>query len=250
MQSTSKIIGELTVVKKFTINFQILPMQGIIANPLHIFYETKLSNTMKKSINFKSLLLHTIFISGIVILTSSCSENKTTDSEDVAEQENIDKLASDDQTAVVIDNDNGTKFVMEVAEMQMEEISLGKLAQQKGNSSRVKELGKMMEADHAKTLTELSALAQSKTISIPATMTEDSKDVYKKLDDKTRNDFDTSYSDMMVEHHEDAIELFEKASKQSEDSDIKSWATEKLPALRTHLKHAKECKEKSDKMKS
>lgn len=205
---------------------------------------------MKKSIKFKSLLVHAICIAGILLLTSSCSENKTTDSEDVAEQENIDKMASEGQTAVVIDNDNGTEFVMAVAEMQMEEISLGKLAQQKGNSVHVKEFGKMMETDHAKTLTELSALAQSKTISIPASLTEDSKDVYKKLDDKAGNDFDTNYSDMMVEHHEDAIALFEKASKDSEDSEIKSWATQKLPGLRAHLKHAKECKEKSDKMKS
>lgn len=225
-------------------------MQGIISNPLHIFYNTKPNNKMKKSIIFKSLLHHTVCIAGIVILASSCSGNRTTDSEDVAEQENIEKLASDNQTVVVIDNDNGTKFVMEVAEMQMEEISLGKLAQLKGNSAHVKEFGKMMESDHAKTLTELSALAQSKTISIPTSLTEDSKDVYKKLDDKAGNNFDTSYCDMMVEHHEDAIELFEKASKDSEDSEIKSWATQKLPGLRTHLKHAKECKEKSDKMKS
>jgi len=225
-------------------------MQGIKFNPLHIFYETKQSNIMKKLNNFKSFLLHTICIAGIVILSSSCSQNKTRDSEDVAEQENIDKMAANDQTAVVIDNDNGTQFVMQVAEMQMEEISLGKLAQQKGNSAHVKDFGKMMESDHGKTLAELSALAQSKSISIPATMTEDSKDVYKKFDDKTGNDFDRSYCDMMVEHHEDAIELFEKASKDSEDAEIKAWATQKLPGLRTHLKHAKECKEKSDKMKS
>ena len=225
-------------------------MQEILANLLHIFYETKLSNTMKKSINFKSLLLHTICIAGIVILASSCSENNTTDSKDVAEQENIEKLSSDDQTIVVIDDDNGTKFLMEVAEMQMEEISLGKLAQEKGNSVHVKEFGKMMVTDHSKTLTELSALAQSKAISIPATITEDSKDVYGKLEDKAGNDFDTAYCDMMVEHHEDAIQLFERASTQSQDSEIKAWAAEKLAGLRTHLKHAKECKEKSDKMKS
>jgi putative membrane protein len=205
---------------------------------------------MKNPINFKSILAYSICISGILILSSSCSENGTKDSKVVAEQENIDKLSSDDQTAVVLDNNSATMFLMEVSEMQMEEISLGKLAQQKGNTSQVKELGKMMEAEHSRSLTELSDLAQSKTISIPATLTEDSMDVYQKLEAKTGNDFDRAYCKMMVEHHENAIELFEKASTQSEDSEIKTWAAQKLPGLRIHLKRAQECKEKSDKMKS
>jgi len=37
----------------------------------------------------------------------------------------------------------------------MEEIRLGKLAQQKSNAALVKELGAMMEKEHGKALTEL-----------------------------------------------------------------------------------------------
>lgn len=186
-------------------------------------------------------------IAGTVILTSSCGENKTTDSKEVAEQENIDKLAKGDKAIVVIENDNAMKFLMEVAEMQLEEISLGKLAQQKGSSAHVKELGKMMEADHSKSFTEISALAKSKSVSIPTSVTKDSKDAYDKLNGKTGKDFDKTYSDMVVEHHEDAIEKFEKASAESKDPEIKAWATKNLPALRTHLEHAKASKEQSNK---
>lgn len=202
-----------------------------------------------KKINFNSILLHSILIAGTVMIISSCDENKTTDSAEIAEQENIDKLATDDQAIVVIENDNGMKFLMEVAEMQLEEISLGKLAQQKGTSTHVKELGKMMEAEHGKTLAEITELAQSKSVSIPTSITEDSQDAYEKLEGKTGNDFDKTYSDMMVEHHEDAIELFEKASADSNDPEIKAWATQKLPGLRTHFEQAKASKEASDKLK-
>lgn len=205
---------------------------------------------MKNILNFNSILLQSIFFAGSVILISSCSENNTTDSKEVAEQENIETLSTNDEAIVVVDNDNGMKFLMEVAEMQLEEISLGKLAQQKGNTPHVKELGKMMEMGHGKSLAELSTLAQSKSISIPTSVTEDSKDAYNKLNDKTGNDFGKAYSDMMVEHHEDAIELFEKASTDSTDPEIKAWATEKLSGLRTHLEHAKTCKEECDKLAS
>jgi putative membrane protein len=139
---------------------------------------------------------------------------------------------------------------MEAAEMQLEEISLGKLAQQKGNSAHIKELGKMMEEDHTKSFTELQALAQSKSISIPTTVTEDSMDAYNNLNEENGNDFGKAYNDMVVEHHEDAIELYEKAATDSEDPAIRAWATEKLPGLRTHLQLAKSAKEKSDNTKS
>ncbi|MCR9017474.1 DUF4142 domain-containing protein [Aquiflexum gelatinilyticum] len=205
---------------------------------------------MKTQINIKSIVLHTIYVAGTVFFASSCSETKTTDSMEVAEEENVSRLTSDDETMVVIDNDNGVKFLMAAAEIQLEEISLGKLAQQNGNSTHVKELGKMMEADHTKTLSELQALSQSKSVSIPTMITEDSKETYEDLVDKTGNDFGKAYSDLMVEHHEDAIELFEKAATDSEDAEIKAWAAQKLPTMRTHLEHAKACKEECDKMDS
>ena len=205
---------------------------------------------MKIINNIKSKLVYSFFISGMVFLTTSCSDNKTDDSKEVAQQENMAKMDTTGQAIVVVENDDYTKFLMDAAEIQLEEISLGKLAQQKGNSPHVKELGRMMEEGHTKTLDELKILAQSKSVSIPASITEDSKDAYEKLEKKSGNDFGIAYSQMMVEHHKDAIKLFEKASTESEDPDIRNWASMKLPSLRTHLKHAEECKIECDKMKS
>ncbi len=205
---------------------------------------------MKNIIKLKPILLHTVCIAGTMFLAASCSENKTTDSKEVAEQENVSNLAPDDETIVVIDNDHAAIFLVEAAEMQLEEISLGKLAQQKGTSAHVKELGKMMEADHTKSFNEIKAFAQSKSISIPETLTEDSKDNLESLQDKTGTDFDKAYSDMVVEHHEDAVDRFERAATESEDSEIRTLASNKLPGLKTHLRHAEECKEKCDNMNS
>ncbi len=204
---------------------------------------------MKNLINYKSILVLSIGIAG-TLFVASCTEKRTPDTKNVAEQQNISKLAAEDKAIVVIDNDNDAKFLMEAAEMQLEEISLGKLAQQKGNTPHVKELGKMMHEAHTKTLAELKALALSKSVSIPTSITEDSKDAYEKLEVKTGNDFGKAYSEMMVEHHEDVIDLFEKASTDSEDAGIRSWASEKLPDLRVHLKHAEACKVECDKIQS
>jgi putative membrane protein len=210
---------------------------------------------MKKEINFSLKTLQTLFVAGSMFLVLSCSENRTTDSTDDADVDNIERLSNADNlnnenTAVVIENDKDSKFLMEVAEMQLEEIRLGKLAQERGAASHVKELGSMMVQDHTKTLTELQALAQSKSVSVPSNLDDDSIDGFDKVEDKTGNDFDKAYTDLMVKHHKDAIDLFEKASKDGEDSEIRTWASQKLPSLREHLQHAESAKEKSKNMDS
>lgn len=205
---------------------------------------------MKNLIKNKTILLLTFCLTGIIFLTTSCKDTKTKDSETQAEQENITNMELDDETILVVENDNDGDFLMEAAAMQLDEISLGKLAQEKGNSQHVKALGKMMVEEHSKSLTELTALSQSKSVVIPTTNTEDSKENYKKLADKSGNDFGKAYSDMMVEHHKDAISLFEKVATESEDQEIRTWAANKLPSLKKHLEHAEKCKEECDKMKS
>lgn len=50
--------------------------------------------------------------------------------------------------------------------------------------------------------------------------------------------FDKEYCGKMVDEHKDAISLFEKASTNTTDTDIKAWATLTLQALRSHLDHA------------
>lgn len=219
-------------------------------SPLLFLKSKPTTITMKNIINLKPNLLHSLCLAGTMFLAASCSENKTTDSKEIAERENVNKLAEDDDTAVVIDNDHATIFLVEAAEMELEEINLGKLAQQKGTSSHVKELGKMMEEEHTKSFNEIKAMAQAKSVSIPETLTDDSKDNLENLQEKTGTDFDKAYSDMMVDHHEDAIDRFERASTESEDPEIRSLASSKLPSLKTHLKHAEECKEKCDNMNS
>jgi putative membrane protein len=112
----------------------------------------------------------------------------------------------------------------------------------------VKELGKMMVTEHGKALIDLKALADKKQITIPASITEDGQEAYKKLADKKGKDFDKEYCDMMVQGHKEAIEKFEKASTDAVDADIRSWAASMVPSLRTHLDHAITCQQKCEKM--
>ncbi len=177
-----------------------------------------------------------------VLLIASCNDSQgQEDTKEIAEEYNDEKF---DEKA----NEKDAQFLVNAAERNLKEIKLGKLAQQKGTSSHVKELGKMMEEGHTKSHKVLIVLAKNKDISIPTSITEDTKDAYSKLDKKSGKDFDKAYAEMMVDGHEDAIESFEKASTDRSDEEIKNWARSSLPTLRSHLDHSIECQKQCDKM--
>lgn len=194
----------------------------------------------KASKNIRSFIVMTFIASLFVIV--SCSTNETAENpKEVAEKQN--DIEFDTQA-----RENDAQFLVNAAEMNMEEIRLGQLAQQKGQSTEVKELGKIMEESHSKSLQDLTALAKSKNVTIPTSPTENAQESYRKLNEKSTDDFDEAYADLMVNEHKDAIEAFEKASKDCQDPDIKNWATSSLPDLRKHHNHSVECQKKIDKM--
>jgi putative membrane protein len=195
---------------------------------------------MKRISYFTGALLQVTFVA-IILLLASCSNNqKPEDAKDVAEENNDERFENNKQ-------ENDAQFLVNAAEINMVEIQLAQLAQQIGRTTHVKELGKMMEDAHTKSLNDLTALAQSKMISIPTSPTDDGLDAYKTLNEKAGDDFDKAYADMMVSEHKEAIEAFEKAATNSNDTDIKNWATVSLPGLRTHLEQSIECQKKLDK---
>jgi putative membrane protein len=188
----------------------------------------------------KGMLLLTFAFT--LLFISSCTDTRQPDdTKEIAEDQNEEKFDNNKQ-------EKDAQFLVNAAEINLEEIQLGQLAQQKGTSAHVKELGKMMEDGHSKTLGDLTALAQSKMITIPNAPTENAQDAYNNLNAKSGSDFDKAFSDRMVEGHKDAIDIFEKASENCSDTDIKNWATATLPALRGHLEHSIDCQKKSEKL--
>ena len=140
------------------------------------------------------------------------------------------------------------EFLKDAAEINLEEIKLGQLAQTKSTMADVKELGKMMETEHQKSLNELTTLANKKGISLPKSVSAEANEKYNALNSKSEKKFNEDYCEAMIKGHKHAISLFETASKDATDPDIRQWATSTLPTLNAHLDHAKMCKEKCEKM--
>jgi putative membrane protein len=197
---------------------------------------------MKKVTTTAKRLSYVLFIGLSTLAITACSGNKTEDSAEVAEEQNEDMI--DDRKS-----EKDAEFLVEASGINLEEIKLGELAQERGTLADVKDLGKMMVKEHKQAQDELQKLADSKSIIIPVTLTEDGQDAFDKLNSKTGKDFDKEYCDMMVKGHEKAIDKFEKAASDGNDADVRNWASSMLPGLQGHLDHAKMCQEKSKAMK-
>lgn len=144
-------------------------------------------------------------------------------------------------------SEKDAQFLVHATEINFEEIKLGQLAQSKSMMEDVKELGKMVEEVHSKSQKELTALARKKDVTIPLMSTYGAKESYRNLESRSGTNFDKAYCKMMVDGHKEAIELFEKAAKESDDKDIKKWAEDTLPTLRKHLSSSVTCQEKCEK---
>ncbi|MCC9136567.1 DUF4142 domain-containing protein [Pontibacter silvestris] len=134
-------------------------------------------------------------------------------------------------------------FMTQAASSNMLEIQAGQLAQEKGQSQQVKGFGQMMVTDHEKATDQLKSLASQKSITLPDSMSQDHKDKLQSLRDKTGSDFDQSFMDLMVNSHQEAVNLFDNAASDLEDPDVKSFASSTLPTLRQHLDQANQIKD-------
>lgn len=140
------------------------------------------------------------------------------------------------------------QFLARAAEINLEEIQLAQLAQRKSMMTDVKELGERMEKSHTQVLSDLTTLANKKGISLPTSVTDEANEEYKELNNKSNKRFNEEYCELVIKEHKQAISLFETASKDAKDSEIREWAAATLPTLRSHLDQSKMCKAKCEKM--
>jgi putative membrane protein len=218
---------------------------------------------MKNQLNIKSLFRQTTFLAittfGLLLFTQSMVANAQGTQRERNSNRDMDTTAMNRAN-----KDRDTNFIKEAVKTNMEDVKLGQLAQQQGQSSQVIELGREMQQYHQNSIKELTALAKTKNVTIPtesyssssSTKTGDrtgdktgdktgyktaemNYDVYNKLKEKSGEDFDKAFAKLMVSRHEEAITTFEKVSSESNDPEIKAWADESLTDLRSHLAQSK-----------
>src|SRR6185369_6227081 len=119
-------------------------------------------------------------------------------------------------------------FMKKAAKGGMMEVTMGKVAEQNGQSDDVKSFGKRMVTDHGKANDELKSIASKKGFQLPS------------KEHSVKWTSDKAYIDMMVQDHEKDLAEFKEEATSGSDSDVKKFADDTAKMVQEHLDAAKE----------
>jgi putative membrane protein len=124
-------------------------------------------------------------------------------------------------------------FMTKAAGGGIYEVEVSKMAAAKAKSPDVKAYAEMLVKDHTAANGELKQLASSKGVTLPSDMPADKKAKLDRL--SASKDLDRDFvKEVGLNDHKTDIALFEKASKDARDADVKSWFGKTLPTLKEH----------------
>jgi len=131
--------------------------------------------------------------------------------------------------------DDDRTFMLKAAQEGLAEIELGKLAQRRGASASIRQLGSRMAADHRKFHAVLRSLARRKAVALPSALDREHAARAEQMQGLSGPQFDHGYAGYVVKAHREAVAEFEKAARGARDRDLRALAARRLPALKRHL---------------
>lgn len=133
---------------------------------------------------------------------------------------------------------DASRFMVDAAMVNMAEIKLGTIAEEKAQSSRIKNFASMIVSDHKKASDKLQSLAQSKQVALPDSLDRQHQSDANDLRMKEGDALDQKFIDDMVDGHKEAIKEFQKAAKNVDNKDVHDYIKDLLPDLNKHLDSA------------
>ncbi|PKW18218.1 putative membrane protein [Saccharopolyspora spinosa] len=140
--------------------------------------------------------------------------------------------------AAVAEQDNS--FMTQAAQVNLAEITIGKLALQKANTPQVRSLAQETLTDHQDAQGKLERLAEQKGVTLPSSPNAQQQSTGKQLEGASGTMFDSIYLHAQISGHQEASTLTRSEIDSGRDADVQSFAKDFLPAVLRHLSHAQE----------
>jgi putative membrane protein len=129
------------------------------------------------------------------------------------------------------------QFVSAALEGGLAEVTLGKLAAEKGSSPEVKQFGQQMVEDHTKLGEQMKPVAQQIGVKIPTELSKKDKALEAKLSGLSGTQFDKAYVEAMVKDHKKDYSEFQDEAKTAAIPAVKQAAAAGEPVIKSHLEH-------------
>lgn len=128
------------------------------------------------------------------------------------------------------------KFIEDAANSGMFEVQIAQLAASKATDAQVKSYASMLVDHHTAANNELVKIANARGVELPAAPKRALRKDIEQLGKKNGAEFDRDFVRKVgIKAHEKDIKLFQKASKDVKDAELKAFVDKTLPQLRDHL---------------
>jgi putative membrane protein len=130
-------------------------------------------------------------------------------------------------------------FLKDVAKAHMAEIQMGQIAQKNGGDWG-RAYGKDMEREHSLALEELKKIAAEKGVSLPSDVDKSAKRMSNMLAGMHGAAFDSHYRKMMIADHNKDLAKVQSEIRGGRDEMVRGYAVTLEPAVKLHLRMARE----------
>lgn len=138
-------------------------------------------------------------------------------------------------------SESDRQFITDAASSDLFEIQSSQWAlQQQSADPELGRIAQMMVEDHTKASQDLRSIAQRKGITVPQRMSENHQQMYDRLRSASGNQVATQYRQMQLQAHQEGVALFQRASQNLTDPELRQFAQRTLPVLREHLNHVQQ----------
>lgn len=193
----------------------------------------------------KRLSAYLIIAAMSVMMFTACNNN--TDSVDHAENVNDQKsdTTGPDSVGSLGVSESDADWAVKAANGGMMEVQMGRYAQEHATTQAVKDFGSMMVQDHSAANDKLKGIAATKNITLPDSVSNETRNDMDDLMKKTGKDFDKAYINEMIDDHKKDINDFQDGVKNLTDPELKNFAETTLPTLQKHLDAAQRIKDEN-----
>jgi putative membrane protein len=126
-------------------------------------------------------------------------------------------------------------FVSKALQGGNAEVQLGQLAQQKAQSSDVKDFGQKMVQDHTQLGEQMKPIAQQLGVKEPKELSKKDRQLMAKLQGLSGQQFDEAYIQAMVKDHKQDLKEFKQAADMTQNPNLKQVAQQGAQVISQHL---------------
>ncbi len=136
------------------------------------------------------------------------------------------------------------RFITEAADARMMDREEGKHAATKGTTQKIRDYGNLMIKDQTYLLEEIQKLASLKNITLSMKISDKKAIALEKLKEKTAEDLDKKFLNMIKIDHKRDVKEFKRATKYGDET-VRKFAVKHLPMIEKHLSDVIQIKKNS-----